>query len=87
MYYARMYRDKRIVVVMPAYKAALTLRDTYDGVMAQEIVDRVIVVDDASHDDTAKVARSLKYGFGCLLTAAEYRLAKLHLIKSRRFAR
>ena len=56
-----MYKDKRIVVVMPAYNAALTLRDTYDGVMAQEIVDRVIVVDDASHDDTVEVARSLEH--------------------------
>ena len=56
-----MYKDKRIVVVMPAYNAALTLRDTYDGVMAQGIVDRVIVVDDASHDDTVEVARSLEH--------------------------
>ncbi len=56
-----MYKDKRIVVVMPAYNAALTLRDTYDGVMAQGIVDRVIVVDDASHDDTVEVARGLEH--------------------------
>lgn len=44
---------------MPAYNAAETLKRTYDEVMAQEIVDLVIVVDDASHDKTADIARSL----------------------------
>ncbi|MDD4342707.1 MAG: glycosyltransferase, partial [Kiritimatiellae bacterium] len=42
-----MIHDKKIVVVMPAYNAAKTLRKTYDEVMAQGVVDRVIVVDDA----------------------------------------
>ena len=54
-----MLRGKKIVVVMPAYNAGRTLRRTYDEVMAQEIVDLVIVVDDASRDDTTSVARSL----------------------------
>lgn len=45
---------------MPAYNAAKTLRSTYDEVMAQEIVDLVIVVDDASHDETVQIARKLK---------------------------
>jgi glycosyltransferase involved in cell wall biosynthesis len=54
-----MIRDKKIVVVMPAYNAARTLRQTYDEVMAQGIVDHVIVVDDASRDDTVAVARTL----------------------------
>ncbi len=54
-----MYQDKKIIVVMPAYNAAETLRRTYDEVMAQGIVDLVIVVDDASHDQTLSVARSL----------------------------
>jgi len=45
-----MFRDKKVVVVMPAYNAAKTLQRTYDEVMAQEIVDEVIVVDDGSHD-------------------------------------
>jgi glycosyltransferase involved in cell wall biosynthesis len=54
-----MYKDKKVVVVMPAYNAARTLRQTYDEVMEQEIVDLVVVVDDASHDDTARVARTL----------------------------
>src|SRR5258708_1634018 len=40
---------------MPAYNAAKTLRQTYDEVMAQGMVDQVIVVDDASHDETADI--------------------------------
>ena len=54
-----MLNGQKIVVVMPAYNAARTLRRTYDEVMAQEIVDLVIVVDDASHDETAEIARAL----------------------------
>src|SRR3954447_26304413 len=54
-----MLNDKRVVVVMPAYNAARTLRQTYDEVMAQGIVDRVIVVDDASKDETVAIARTL----------------------------
>ncbi len=54
-----MYKNKKVVVVMPAYNAAQTLRMTYDEVMAQEIVDRVILVDDASHDETSSIARQL----------------------------
>jgi glycosyltransferase involved in cell wall biosynthesis len=54
-----MHMDKRVVVVMPAYNAAGTLRRTFDEVMAQGVVDRVIVVDDASHDETTTIARAL----------------------------
>ena len=54
-----MYRDKKVVVVMPAYNAALTHRQTYDEVIAQDYVDQVVVVDDASQDDTTSVARGL----------------------------
>ncbi len=54
-----MYRDRRVVVVMPAYNAARTLRRTYDEVMAQGIVDELIVVDDASTDETARIAATL----------------------------
>jgi glycosyltransferase involved in cell wall biosynthesis len=54
-----MFKGKKIVVVMPAYNAARTLRKTYDEVMEQEIVDEVIVVYDASQDETVNVARSL----------------------------
>ena len=45
---------------MPAYNAEKTLRRTYDEVMAQGIVDLVIVVDDASGDETATIARTLE---------------------------
>ncbi len=54
-----MLRGKKIVVVMPAYNAAKTLRRTYAEVLEQEIVDRIVVVDDASQDDTAAIAREL----------------------------
>jgi glycosyltransferase involved in cell wall biosynthesis len=49
----------KVVVVMPAYNAEATLRRTYDEVMAQGVVDHVIVVDDSSRDRTVEVARSL----------------------------
>src|SRR2546426_5550271 len=55
----RMINGQKIVVVMPAYNAARTLRRTYDEVMAHGIVDLVIVVDDASHDETVAIARTL----------------------------
>ena len=54
-----MYQGKKVVVVMPAYNSARTLRRTYDEVMAQGVVDLVIVVDDASHDETVQIARAL----------------------------
>src|SRR5436190_10464555 len=53
-----MLKDQKIVVVMPAYNAAQTLRQTYDEVMAQGIVDLVILVDDASHDETVAIAHT-----------------------------
>jgi glycosyltransferase involved in cell wall biosynthesis len=54
-----MFRGKKIVVVMPAYNAAKTLVQTHNEVMAQEVVDTVIVVDDASRDATTSIARTL----------------------------
>jgi glycosyltransferase involved in cell wall biosynthesis len=54
-----MIDSKKVVVVMPAYNAAQTLRKTYDEVMAQNVVDLVIVVDDASQDETTAIARTL----------------------------
>ena len=54
-----MLNGQKIVVVMPAYNAARTLRQTYDEVMVHGIVDVVIVVDDASHDETVAIARTL----------------------------
>lgn len=54
-----MLSGQKIVVVMPAYNAARTLRQTYNEVMAHEMVDLVIVVDDASQDETVAIARTL----------------------------
>ncbi|MGO8700047.1 MAG: glycosyltransferase family 2 protein [Limisphaerales bacterium] len=54
-----MYRDKKIVVVMPAYNAAKTLTQTFEEVMEQGMVDWVIVVDDASRDETTAIAKKL----------------------------
>ena len=54
-----MFHDRKVIVVMPAYNAAKTLRQTYDEVMAQGLVDLVILVDDGSKDNTAAIARTL----------------------------
>jgi glycosyltransferase involved in cell wall biosynthesis len=54
-----MFRDQKVVVVMPAYNAAQTLRKTYEEVMEQDVVDLVIVVDDGSQDETAAIAQTL----------------------------
>ncbi len=45
---------------MPAYNAEQTLSQTYREVMEQKIVDEIILVDDASRDGTAKLARTLE---------------------------
>ena len=55
-----MYRNKKVVVVMPAYNAAKTLRQTYDEVRDQGMVDHIILVDDRSRDDTVAIARTLE---------------------------
>lgn len=54
-----MYRDKKVIVVMPAYNAAGTLKKTYEEIMDQGIVDLVILVDDASSDGTVRIAKDL----------------------------
>ncbi len=51
-----MIRDKKLIVVMPAYNAARTLEQTYREVMDQGVVDSVIIVDDCSRDETAAIA-------------------------------
>jgi glycosyltransferase involved in cell wall biosynthesis len=53
-----MLSGKRVIVVMPAYNAEKTLRQTYDE-LPHEYVDEVILVDDASHDRTSVVAKEL----------------------------
>ncbi|MCK9420882.1 MAG: glycosyltransferase family 2 protein [Nitrospirae bacterium] len=53
-----MIHGKKLIVVMPAYNAEKTLRQTYSE-LPHEYVDNVILVDDASNDRTALVAREL----------------------------
>lgn len=53
-----MINGRRLVVVMPAYNAEKTLRQTYAEV-PREYVDEVILVDDGSHDQTVEIARAL----------------------------
>jgi glycosyltransferase involved in cell wall biosynthesis len=53
-----MISGKRLVVVMPAYNAERTLRQTFEE-LPHEYVDETILVDDASRDGTAAVAREL----------------------------
>ena len=54
-----MLNGKKVIVVMPAYNAGQTLRMTYDEVMAQRIVDLIILVDDGSQDETVSIAKTL----------------------------
>jgi glycosyltransferase involved in cell wall biosynthesis len=54
-----MYRDKKVAVIMPAYNAAKTLRQTYAEVRDQQLVDVIILVDDGSQDETVAVAKGL----------------------------
>lgn len=53
-----MLHNKKIVVVLPAYKAAKTLRRTYAEI-PRDIVDEVVLVDDASNDETVELAQEL----------------------------
>lgn len=53
-----MVRNKKIAVVMPAYNAAKTLLNTYNEIPF-DIVDEVLLIDDASKDDTSKLAAEL----------------------------
>src|SRR6267143_1725721 len=65
-------KGPKVVVVMPAYNAAKTLHMTYAD-LPHDVVDLVILVDDGSSDETARVARELglelfvhdrNYGYG-----------------------
>ena len=53
-----MLLNKKIVVVLPAYNAALTLEKTYNEIPF-DIVDDVIFVDDASNDNSVEVAKKI----------------------------
>jgi len=54
-----MFANNKVVVVMPAYNAELTVTQTYNEIREQGLVDKIILVDDKSRDRTVDVARSL----------------------------
>ena len=53
-----MINGKKIIAVLPAYNAALTLKQTYDEIPL-DIVDDVVLVDDYSKDNTSEVAKQI----------------------------
>src|SRR5690606_30293934 len=53
-----MYQGRKVIVVLPAYRAALTLKKTYEEIPF-DVVDDVVLVDDRSPDNTVEVAREL----------------------------
>jgi glycosyltransferase involved in cell wall biosynthesis len=53
-----MYNNKKVVIVLPAYNASLTIEKTYNEIPF-DIVDEVVLVDDASRDDTTEVGRKI----------------------------
>ena len=53
-----MVDNKKVVVIMPAYNAGQTLKQTWDEIPF-DLVDEVILTDDRSTDDTVKVAKEL----------------------------
>ncbi len=53
-----MYKGKKVIVVLPAYNAAQTLEQTYQEIPF-DLVDDVILCDDASKDKTSEIAREI----------------------------
>ncbi|MBP7273485.1 MAG: glycosyltransferase family 2 protein [Saprospiraceae bacterium] len=53
-----MYKGKKVIVVLPAYNAALTLEKTYNEIPF-DLVDDVILCDDASKDNTVELAKKI----------------------------
>ena len=53
-----MLNNKKITVVMPAYNAQATLKETYNNIPF-DIVDEVVLVDDCSQDETVKLSNEL----------------------------
>ncbi|MBI3594003.1 MAG: glycosyltransferase family 2 protein [Nitrospirae bacterium] len=53
-----MLNGKKIIVVLPAYRAEKTLLQTYQDI-PRDIVDTIILVDDASDDSTVELAKQL----------------------------
>jgi glycosyltransferase involved in cell wall biosynthesis len=53
-----MFNGKKVIVIMPAYNAEKTLMQTYEEI-PKDIIDEIILTDDASKDNTAELAKSL----------------------------
>lgn len=53
-----MISGKKVTIVLPAYNAAKTLKQTYDEI-PRDVVDEILLVDDASQDSTLDIAASL----------------------------
>ena len=53
-----MLRNKKVLVVLPAYNAAKTIEKTYNAI-PMEYVDDVLLVDDKSNDETVLIAKKL----------------------------
>lgn len=53
-----MINNKKIIVIMPAYNAEKTLKQTYEEIY-RDFVDEIILVDDHSNDKTLEIARDL----------------------------
>ncbi len=64
-----MLNGKRILVVLPAYNAAKTLRKTVTE-LDRQVADDVVLVDDFSSDDTVRLAREM--GIRCFLHRKNY---------------
>ncbi len=71
-FYGQPSNRPKIIVVMPAYNAAKTLKITYEAI-PHTVVDQIILVDDGSTDKTLEIARQLaltvfvhtrNYGYG-----------------------
>src|SRR5674476_482611 len=54
----KMYQNKRVIVVLPAYNAALTLKQTVSEI-PHDVVDEIVLVDDNSSDNTVAIAREI----------------------------
>jgi glycosyltransferase involved in cell wall biosynthesis len=53
-----MISGKKVTIVLPAYNAAKTLRQTYNEI-PRDVVDDILLVDDASQDGTIAIANAL----------------------------
>lgn len=53
-----MVKNKKIIVVLPAYNAEKTLEQTFNEI-PHDVVDEIVIVDDCSNDSTIEVAKKL----------------------------